>query len=315
MSVVLGTPGAGDRGDAVDGLADAVAALRDWQRDGGAFQLHPGDVGWFWRFGAEATASAVRTWSRDGRMLAVGLLDGPDLLRLAIAPEARQDDELVRRLASDVSDPTNGVLPPGVVSVEAPSDSSLLGTLTAQGWAVGEAWTPLHLDLRQPVADAGIRVEVVGVELAEARVAGARVAEARVAEARLAEARVAIQRASFERSTFTVERWRAMVAGLPYADARCLLGFDELGTPVAAITVWSAGVGKPGLIEPLAVHPDHRGHRFGTAITLAGAAALRELGSSSAMVCTESSNVRAVATYKSAGFEERAEIHDRVRSN
>ena len=136
-----------------------------------------------------------------------------------------------------------------------------------------------------------------------------------MAEARLAEARVAIQRASFERSTFTVERWRAMVAGLPYADARCLLGFDELGTPVAAITVWSAGVGKPGLIEPLAVHPDHRGHRFGTAITLAGAAALRELGSSSAMVCTESSNVRAVATYRSAGFEARAEIHDRVRSN
>jgi hypothetical protein len=42
-------------------------------------QLHPGDVGWFWRFGAEATAAAARTWSRDGRILAVGLLDGPTL--------------------------------------------------------------------------------------------------------------------------------------------------------------------------------------------------------------------------------------------
>jgi len=38
-------------------------------------QLHPGDLGWFWRFGAEATAAAVRTSSRDGQILAVGLLD------------------------------------------------------------------------------------------------------------------------------------------------------------------------------------------------------------------------------------------------
>ena len=45
----------------VTGLDEAVRALREWQHDSSPFQLHPGDVGWFWRFGAEATAAAVRT--------------------------------------------------------------------------------------------------------------------------------------------------------------------------------------------------------------------------------------------------------------
>jgi hypothetical protein len=65
----------------VDELGDAVRALRDWQRDDSPIQLHPGDLGWYWQFGAEAVAAAVRTWSREGHLLAIGFLDGPDVLR------------------------------------------------------------------------------------------------------------------------------------------------------------------------------------------------------------------------------------------
>src|SRR3954453_694005 len=86
MATVLGQPG-------VEGLSQAVGVLREWQYDGAPVQLHPGDLGWFWRFGAETTAPAVRTWSRDGQILAVGLLDGATLLRLAIAPDAQRDQE------------------------------------------------------------------------------------------------------------------------------------------------------------------------------------------------------------------------------
>lgn len=64
MTIVLGRPG-------TEGLGEAVGVLREWQDDGASWQLHPGDLGWFWRFGAEATAAAVRTWSRNGRILAV----------------------------------------------------------------------------------------------------------------------------------------------------------------------------------------------------------------------------------------------------
>jgi GNAT superfamily N-acetyltransferase len=47
---------------------------------------------------------------------------------------------------------------------------------------------------------------------------------------------------------------------------------------VAAVTVWSAGPGKPGLLEAMGVHREHRGLGYGKAITVAAAAALQELG-------------------------------------
>jgi GNAT superfamily N-acetyltransferase len=65
---------------------------------------------------------------------------------------------------------------------------------------------------------------------------------------------------------------------LAYADARCLVAYDDQDNAVAAVTVWSAGPGKPGLLEPMGVHQDHRGHRYGTAISVAAAAALQQLG-------------------------------------
>jgi ribosomal protein S18 acetylase RimI-like enzyme len=85
---------------------------------------------------------------------------------------------------------------------------------------------------------------------------------------------------------------------------------DDQDNAVAAATVWSAGPGRPGLLEPVGVHRAHRGHGYGTAITVAAAAALRELGSSSAVVCTPSSNVGAVATYRSAGFQVLPDVPD-----
>ncbi|GAA3063718.1 GNAT family N-acetyltransferase [Streptomyces glomeratus] len=286
MPILLGTPGA-------DGLSEVVGVLREWQYDGAPMQLHPGDLGWFWRFGAETTAAAVRTWSRDGRILAVGLLDGPELLRLTIAPDARRDEELAQQLAEDVTEPARGVLMEGEVYVEAPPGALVQDLLFEDGWNAGEPWTPLRRDLTEPVEDPGVRIEVIGPDQAHVR--------------------TAVQRASFDRSTFTEERWHAMAAGLPYADARCLVAYDDRGNAVAAVTVWSAGPGKPGLLEPMGVDREHRGHGYGKAITVAAAAALRELGSSSAIVCTPSSHAGAVATYRSAGFRQRPEIRDRRR--
>jgi len=286
MAIVLGQP-------EVDGLSEAVGVLREWQHDGAPMQLHPGDLGWFWRFGAEATAAAVRTWSRDGQILAVGLLDGPKLLRLTIAPDAQRDEELAQQLVADVTQPERGVLIPGKVYVEAPMGALVQELLSEDGWNTDEPWTPLRRDLTEPVQHPGVRIEVI--------------------EAEQAHVRTAVQRASFDGSTFTEQRWHAMAAGLPYADALCLVAYDDHGNAVAAVTVWSAGAGTPGLLEPMGVHREHRGHGYGTAITVAAAAALQELGSSSAIVCTPSSNVGAVATYKSAGFQQLPQIRDRRR--
>jgi ribosomal protein S18 acetylase RimI-like enzyme len=283
MTIELGRPG-------VNGLGAAVEALRQWQHTGSPMQLHPGDLGWFWRFGAEATAAAVRTWSRDGDIVAVGLLDGPDLLRLTTAPDARQDEELARQLTRDVTTPSRGVLAAGTVYVEAPMDARLQDVLAGEGWDADEPWTPLRRDLTQAVEDPGVRIEIIQPERAKVP--------------------TAVHRSAFERSTLTEGRWTSMASGFAYTDARCLVAYDGDDNAVATVTVWSAGEGKPGLLEPMGVHRDHRGHGFGRAICVAAAAALRELGASDALVCTPTSNRGAVATYESAGFEAHTEVRD-----
>jgi len=112
---------------------------------------------------------------------------------------------------------------------------------------------------------------------------------------------------------FTDGLWRAMAVGLPYTDARCLLAYDDRGVAVAGATVWSAGPGKPGLLEPVGVQADHRRHGYGREISIAAAAQLKSLGSSSAEVCTRSANTAAVGTYKSAGFQPLPQRLDRSR--
>ncbi len=277
----------------VDRLRETVSVLSEWQHER-AVQLHPGDVGWKWRFGRAATTATLRTWSNDGQVLAIGMLDAPRLLRLAIRPESRDDGELAGQMVSDISEPGRGVLPRGEASVEARFDGPFRALLADEGWFAGELWTPLQRNLGDPVPDCCLRVEVVGPEQAGVR--------------------AAVQRAAFERSTFTEARWLAMASGSPYADARCLVAYDENATGVASATVWSSGPGRPGLLEPVGVHRDHRGRGYGTAITIAAASALREMGSSSASVCTPSSNVAAVATYRSAGFDQLAETPDLSRA-
>ncbi|WP_020143107.1 GNAT family N-acetyltransferase [Terracoccus sp. 273MFTsu3.1] len=291
MSIELSTPG-------VQGLVEAVREMREWQQDGMPVQLHPGDLGWNWRFGADATAAAVRTWSRDGRLVAVGFLDDPRALRMAIAPAAGDDDELAHQLLTDVSRPERGVLPAGEALVEARFGDAFRASLVDAGWGDGEPWTPLVRDLTEPVEDSGLRVEAVGTDPGP----------------ELLRDRVAVQRASFDTSTFSEARWREMASGPAYVDARCLVAYDESGAAVATATVWSAGRGRPGLIEPLGAHRDHRGRGHGRSITLACAAALRELGASSCLVCTPSANVGAVAAYVSAGFRRLPDAHDLHRA-
>ena len=286
MTIWLGTPG-------VEGLASVAGKLAEWQCDAGPVQLHPGDLGWFHRFGAEHTANSVRVWERDGEAVAIGLLDEPDMLRLAFAPSAWQDEELAQQLVADIV-PERGVLIDGTVYVDAPMGARIQDLLFKDGWDLDEPWTPLQRDLSDAVEESGLRVDVVGPDDAHVR--------------------TAVQRASFDGSTFTDERWHAMAAGTPYAAARCLVGRDSRGEAVAAVTVWSAGPGKPGLLEPMGVHRNFRGNGYGQAITLAAAATLRDdLGASSAIVSTPSFNVGAVATYRAAGFQPLPEIRAQLR--
>jgi GNAT superfamily N-acetyltransferase len=275
-------------------LGNIVLALREWQQDGYVVQLHPGDLGWYGRYGSDATVKALRQWTREGELLAIGLLDGPEIARLAINPLAESDERLTEQIAQDITQ-ANGEVPSFEPAyIEARSSTLLRDKLLARGWKVGEPWTSLRLDLAKPIEDSALRIEEVGPDLASVR--------------------TELQRASFSNSSFTEKNWHNMAESLPYTDSKCLIGYDKDDNAVATVTVWSAGAEKPGLIEPLGVSQNYRHKGHGKAITLAAAIALKEMGSSSVFVCTDSSNTGAVATYKSAGFEELPEVRDLERA-
>lgn len=217
MTIVLGTPSVG-------GVREAMAALREWQYDEAPMQLHSGDIGWNYRFGRAETAAVVRTWSRDGRILAVGMLDSPTLVRMTVAPDAFRDEELARRLVEDFSLPERGVLPAGAVSVEAPLGLLLHDLLSEEGWGVDEPWTPLFRDLTEPVEDPGVRIESIGPEQAQDF--------------------ADVLRSAFNTSRSARDYWHAMSAGPFHADARCLGACDDQGSVAAVVTVWSAARGE-----------------------------------------------------------------------
>lgn len=106
MDIELGTPGVPD-------LPSLLEALGGWQLPGAPFQLHPGDVGWYWRLGAPATAAALRTW--------------------------HWDQALAERILADVQDPAGSVLPAVGVMVGAQVER-LLGSAAGSGRTPGRFW-------------------------------------------------------------------------------------------------------------------------------------------------------------------------------
>lgn len=293
MTIDIRTPG-------VSELSVVASVLAGWQHDDGAIQLHPGDLGWYSTNGMNATAQALRTWSAGDEILAVGLLDGPRLLRMGVRPDQHDNDELAHQLVNDVEVPRRGVLPVGAATVEARGAPSFLETLASRGWQLDEPWVPLYMDLSGPVPEPEVRVEHIGRDSAEAW--------------------VSVHWSAFRGTPFTEEEcrrrlnaWTNMAASPFYTSARSLVAFNDHNEPVAVAAVWSAGEGRPGLIEPMGVHRDQRGHGYGKAITIAAANNLREMGASSAIVCAESSNLAAVSTYKAAGFAAHLPIADMCR--
>jgi GNAT superfamily N-acetyltransferase len=230
------------------------------------------------------------------------------VFRLATAPDLREDDGLAARLAVDLDDPGRGVLPAGEVSVEVRGVDALARALGERGWTPGEVWSPLRMSLAEPQPAPGIRIEQIDADADDEVLADW----------------AAVHRSAFrgtvlegeERAAFT-SRLRTMLEG-PFAGpsrARVIAGYvDDVPDPVAIAAVWSAGPGRPGLLEPMGVHQEHRRRGYGRAIVHASASALADLGASSILVCTETERSAATATYESAGFTPEQTVPDLTRA-
>lgn len=115
-----------------------------------------GDLCWFSLRGQDALASRQRVWRRNGSPIALGLLDEPTLIRMAIAPEV--DADVAEQLVRDFGIMDAGVLPDRVAAVEARSGSALRALMPQQGWVLDDPWIPLRLDLteRTPTTAVGV---------------------------------------------------------------------------------------------------------------------------------------------------------------
>lgn len=273
-------------GAQVTDLADELAS---WQRDGLPMQLHPGDIGWYAMRGAETTAQSLRVWTDRGFACALGLLDGPDLIRLAIHPEYFAHQELAERIHADLLSADSRIFTSQIANIEARGATALGLVLESSGWAPAEAWTCLRRSLDSPVRLPDLTFRRV--------------------DAAQAEEWMEVHLQAFRGQDYTTEDlaravqcWHTMTDSPLYDHGQCLTSYDPDMRPLAVAAVWSAGSGRPGILEPIAVHPEARGKGHGTAITLAAAAELRSLGASSALVGTPSSNVAAVNTYLAAEF-------------
>lgn len=286
-------------------LTAIARLLSQWQVDPWSGHLHPGDLGWHSSVGADQMAQDLRVWERHGEPVAVGMLDGAEVLRLAVAPAVAEDLGVAERIASDLDRRGADLFAGGEAVVEARGATALRSALAGAGWVDDEPWTPMSLDLAVPLDlsrlnATSLRVVEVGPEAAEQW--------------------TSVHWSSFKGTPYEddakarfVARWTEIMTG-PFTDlAHSLVAYDPDGAPVAVTTVWSAGRGRPGLVEPMGVHRDHHGKRYGVAITLAGAHTLQGLGASSVVVVAENSNPAAMATYRSAGFTSLGEVADLKR--
>lgn len=298
MSISLETPGP-------DQLVELAEELARWQQIPWTGQLHPGDLGWHSSVGADRSARDLRVWRNGARVVALGMLDGPGLIRLAIAPDCTADTSLAEAMAHDLENPA-GLLPEGPVNViEARGATALQSELRRRGWAEDEEWTPLVLELTdeprwERLETSGLRIESVGAEGAAEWTAA--------------------HWSSFKGTPYTheaqagfVRRWSTLMTGPLAPRAQSLIGYDPAGAAVAVTTVWNAGEGRPGLVEPMGVHRDHQGKGYGVAITQAAAMALHQAGASAAAVVAENSNPAALATYTAAGFTAAPSVCDLAR--
>lgn len=250
-------------------------------------------------------AADLRVWEQGGEPVAIGMLDGSEVLRMSVAPEVAQDHAVAERIAADITQRATDLYVGDDAVVEARGGTALRKVLESAGWIDDEPWTPMTLDLTSPLdlarlQQAPLRVEEVGPWAAADW--------------------TSVHWSSFRGTPFDdesrsrfVARWTEIMTG-PFADrAHSLIAYDLSGAPVAVTTVWTAGLGRPGLVEPMGVHREHHGKGYAVAITLAGARALQQHGATSAVVVAENSNPAALATYRSAGFVAREEVTDLKR--
>ncbi len=113
---------------------------------------------------------------------------------------------------------------------------------------------------------------------------------------------VALHRAAFASDSMTAE-WRLRTLRAPeYVPALDLVSEAPDGALAGFCVLWLAPARRLGQIEPMGVHPAHRGRGLAWALMDEGFRRLRAHGAETALVETESTRNPALRAYEAAGF-------------
>jgi ribosomal protein S18 acetylase RimI-like enzyme len=266
-------------------VAELMRQLATWDAgDSYVRGIHVGDVAWCLRLPDERLGGQVHGWWSEGGLVAAAIVED-GVARPRIAPHLVHDVAV----ADDVADFLESLRDQQVWS-EAANGSRLRQLLAVRGWTPHpDPWIALYADPSS--GRASDRLEPATAD---------------------PDARVAVQRAGFDNSTFDRASWERMAA-LPSYDADLdLVLRDEDGSAVAAATAWLVGHAT-AVVEPFAVHREHRRRGHGTVLARALVAACVEKGATGVSVCTPANNPGAVQTYRAGGFHAVESLQDMVR--
>lgn len=264
----------------VEAIPELMAVMSAWQPTYGcASGLHPGDIGWNLAWPDEQSLPAIRLWrDADGRLRAVGIADGPGEWRLTTDPALAYHPALAATLAEELEERGDGA-----VSIDLPAGPTLLAArLVADGFASGQTlWPLLFRAISGPLDPPGDVSPIRPDEFA---------------------ARAEVEHSAFGGALVDLERWGRM-----HSRPGCDAGLDLVarapdGRVAAGATAWSAGPGRPGLLEPVATHADQQRQGYGRRVVEGACAALAARGASGVSVHTPAFNRGAIATYRAAGF-------------
>jgi len=103
-------------------------------------------------------------------------------------------------------------------------------------------------------------------------------------------------------SSWTPDLYRYVMESPGYDPDRELLIEAPDGTLAAFCVTWPDTINRTGLFEPVAVHPDHRRRRLGSALMRAGMVEMRRWGMKWAEVMYEVNNPGSGRLYRGEGF-------------
>ena len=263
-----------------DDVAPLIEAMSAWDVQGTYVSgLSAGDVGWQLRNPDELVDGSIHGWWDGEELLAAALLEEGWSARPRLAPFRARSREVAEAVRLEVEAMTGEQ-----VWCDADHGTAMRHVLLQAGWQTDpEPWVCLHRDVAGDPAyepPAGVTV-LRGHEDVEGRVDA--------------------QRHGFEKSTFDVASWHRMAAGPGFRPELDLVLHVD-GVACAVATAWLSPQGGTSVLEPVAVHRDHRGRGLGRAVVRAAADACRRAGATGVSVCTPASNTVGVAAYLSAGF-------------